>query len=167
MKNLLIIFLLASLATLVLPTVIKSNEANAQLVTTLIPTAAKDTLTNVDTATIYVASTQAAAISGTVATDNITRSVTVVATKVSGTVAGGVRIYGSNDGTNWQQLRGHHLNQGASTDTLALADVATNSGTFKIRDANGDILFRQYKVVFVNQNGGVIIPKLYLHRRSN
>lgn len=163
MKKFITFLSLIMIFSIALPTVFENNDASAQIVTLLRPTAADDTLTNTDEGTVYIGNTQAAAISSTTVADNITRSATVVITKVSGTAAGTVTFYGSADGTNYTALTG---TLGGAT-ALTITDVATQQVTFPLRATNGDLLFKHYKVVVASSGTCVIIPKVYVLRRSN
>ena len=163
MKKFITFLSLIMIVSIALPTVLKSNEAKAQITYLLRPTAADDTLTNTQSGTVYIGTTQAQAILSTTVADNITRSATVVITKVSGTVAGTVTFYGSNDGTNYTAITG--TLGGAAA--LTLTDVATQQVTFPLRATNGDLLFKHYKVIIASTGTDVIIPKVYVLRRSN
>jgi hypothetical protein len=161
MKKLILFTLLALAATFVLPTITHSNEAKAQIVTTLIPVAANDTLTNTDTAWVYVctSATDSKTFSANRSiADNISRSVTMRVIKVSGsTIAGKIRFEGSNDGTNWELI-----------DTAyTVTNSADQAYTLPMRATNGDLLFTYYRGVFYSSGTQVVIPKLYYVRRSN
>jgi hypothetical protein len=60
----------------------------------------------------------------------------LVVTKVSGTVAGNAKLYGSVDGTNYALIR-------AAADSLALTDVTTNSKIWEM----DSIKYPYYKIV--------------------
>lgn len=60
-----------------------------------------------------------------------------VATKVSGTPGGSAKLYGSVDGTNYHAIR-------AAADTLALANVTTNSKIWEM----DSIKYPYYKIVY-------------------
>jgi hypothetical protein len=159
MKNFFILFIFAILASIVIPTALKTNESRAQLVTALKPDAANDTLTNTDTAWIYL-HTPAATNGDTSRVsiiDNIARSVQANVTKVSGTVGGTVSFEGSIDGTNW--------------DVISTYTITNTTGTqikvFPLRNANGDLLYKHMRLVFLSTGTQVIIPKAYYLRRSN
>ncbi len=156
MKKLILFLLIAVTGSIVVPTLIQSNEAQAQIVTSVKPTAADDTLVNTDTAIIYVAATQASAISGTSATDNITRSVEAHIERLSGTAAGSVSFEGTIDGTNYEVI-----------STYTITNTATQIKTFMIRNANGDYQYKTYRLVFYPTGTNSIVPKAYVHRRSN
>ena len=98
MKNL-ILFLFVVLA---------SFGASAQTQYTYSMTGSGDTLTNTGTDSVYYA------------LNSYYKTVTVQfeVTKISGTVAGTAKLYATVDGSNYTQI---------ATDTLALADVTTNS----------------------------------------
>jgi len=151
--------LFAALAMFVIPAATHSNEAKAQLINTLIPIAANDTLTNTDTAWVYITTnvtgSQTFSTNNSVA-DNISRSITVRVIKVSGTVAGSVSFEGSNDATNWE---------GIGT-ALTLTNVADQVKTFAMR-SSGDLLYKYYRAVFLCSGTNVQIPKVYYVRRSN
>jgi hypothetical protein len=70
-----------------------------------------------DTNTNAMTSTHIATLSGDAMTYDVL-TIQVVGTKVSGTVAGTAVLYGSVDGVNYQAI---------GTDTLTLANTATNS----------------------------------------
>ena len=160
MKKLILLSFFAALAIFVVPSVTHTNEAKAQLVTVLTPIAADDTLTNADTAIVYITTsgTYSKTYNSTNSiADNISRSVTVKVTKVSGTVAGSATFSGSNDGSNWETIG----------SALTLTDVADQVKTFDMRSAGGDLLFRYYRVVFLSSGTNVQIPSVYYLRRSN
>lgn len=156
------LFLLAAMlftATVIVPNLFTSNEAKAQIVTELVPIAANDTLTNTDTAWVWITTslTHSKTFNSTNSiADNISRSVTVRAVKVSGTVAGSVTFQGSNDGVNWETIG----------TALTLTDVANQVKTFEMR-SSGQLLFRYYQAVFISSGTNVHIPKVYYNRRSN
>jgi hypothetical protein len=158
MKNYFIIFVIAILASVTVPTILQTNESKAQLVTALKPEAANDTLTTTDTAWIYLHTP--AATNGDTArasiVDNIGRAVQANITKVTGTVAGTVSFDGSIDGTNW--------------DVISTYTITNTSGTqikvFPLRNANGDLLYKHMRLVFI-VSGGTVVPKAYYIRRSN
>lgn len=160
MKKLFAVIGLFALFAFVAPTVFKNNEAKAQLVTTLTPIAANDTLTNADTAWVYIttstAHSQTFSANNSVA-DNISVSVTVRAIKVSGTVAGSVTFEGSNDGTNWETIG----------TALTLSNVADQVKTFDMRSTSGKLIYKHYRAVFISSGTNVHIPKVYYLRRSN
>lgn len=153
MKKLIIILLMALTATLVIPSVI--NEAKAQIVTTLSPTAVNDTLTNTDTAWVYISTSGGSVTTGIA--DNISRSVTLRVIEVSGTTAGTITFQGTVDGTNWQTI-----------DTvITLTNVADQAWTVDMRSASGSLIFKQYRAVFIMSGTQVVVPKVYYLRRSN
>lgn len=63
-------------------------------------------------------------------------AVTATATKISGTVAGVIRLVGSYDGTNWVRVN--------PTDSLIATNVATNYKTFSITSYPYNYLAVQY-----------------------
>jgi hypothetical protein len=149
-------FLLLAISLAILgPTITKSNNASAQLVTTLYPEAVNDTLTNVDTAWVYISTGLGSSTNGVA--DNISRAVEAHVTKISGTVAGTVAFEGSIDGTNWEVIG----------STYTITNVATQIKTFPMRNANGDLVYKQYRLVFYSTGTQVIVPKVYYLRRSN
>jgi len=116
MKNL-ILFLFVVLA---------SFGASAQTQYTYSMTGSGDTLTDTGTDSVYYA------------LNSYYKTVTVQfeVTKISGTVAGTAKLYATVDGSNYTQI---------ATDTLALADVTTNS---KIWVVSGSP-YAKYKVEVV------------------
>ena len=160
MKKLLLLSMLAILASFIVPTVTKTNEASAQMITVLTPIAANDTLTNADTAWVYIVpnATASKTFSSTNSVaDNISRSITVRVIKVSGTVAGTVALEGSNDATNWEAIG----------TALTLTNVADQVKTFDMRSSSNNLIFNYYRAVFTESGTNVVIPKVYLLRRSN
>lgn len=80
-------------------------------------------------------------------------SIQAVFTKVSGTVAGSGKLYGSVDGVNYQLIT-------QSTDTLAMSDVATNTKVWVLTNAN----YLYYKVTYTGADTTMIgIVKGYLY----
>ncbi len=159
MKKFILLFLLGMGVSILAPTVLKTNDTNAQLVTLLKPEAANDTLTNTDTAWIYLSSTSRTT-GDTVRTsvvDNIGRAVQANVTKISGTLAGTVSFEGSIDGTNW--------------DVITTYTITNTTGTqikvFPLRNANGDLLYKHMRLVFLSTGTQSYIPKGYYIRRSN
>lgn len=151
---------LMTIALFAMPAVFKSNEAKGQLTTVLTPIAANDTLTNTDTAWVYVTtnSTASKTFSSTASvTDNISRSVTVRVVKVSGTVAGSVTVQGSNDATNWETVG----------SALTLTDVADQVKTVELRSLSNNLIFKYYRALFLCSGTNVHIPSVYYLRRSN
>lgn len=160
MKRLLLFAVMALFVSAVLPTIFGSNEAKAQIVTTLTPIAANDTLTDTDTAWVYITTNSNASktfSSTNSVADNISRAITVRVTKVSGTVAGSATFSGSNDAVNWETIG----------TALTLTDVAEQVKTFDMRTAGGDMLYKYFRVVFLCSGTNVHIPKVYYLRRSN
>jgi hypothetical protein len=153
------IVLLACTVTIVLPTLIGQNKAKAQLVTTLKPEAANDTLTNADTAIVYLNATARSTgdtLSSSVL-DNIARSVTIWAKTVSGTpTSSKAYLQGTNTGSDWSTI-----------DSLTFSATTYNFKTFPLRHANGDLLYKTMRVAFYNAATSVVIPKVYYLRRSN
>ena len=77
-----------------------------------------------------------------------------VVTKVSGTVAGSVILYGSLDGINYVSLG----------DTMSLTDVATNTTLW----AKVTTPYTRYRLVFISSGTQVSIPRVYyVLRRHN
>jgi hypothetical protein len=159
MKKLFAVIGLFALFAVVLPSMEKSNQANAQIVTTLTPEAANDSLTNTDTAVIYLKATHTS--TGDTASnsvlDNISRSITISYKKVSGDPSS-VRGYlqGTVDNVNWTTL-----------DSLVVANQTENVKTVSLRATNGDLLFWKYRIQFLASGTQVGVPKGYLLRRSN
>jgi hypothetical protein len=159
MKKFLILSLMfATIATLVIPTVTHTNDAKAQIVRTLTPAAAKDTLTNGDTAYIYLAG--AVGATGSVTTNVLEsdgRSVEAYLKKVSGTPAGSVALEGTVDGTNWKQI---------STDTFT--NTTTQIFVYDVRSsASTSMIYKQYRLVFITSGTVVCVPKAYVLRRQS
>lgn len=152
--------LIALLAfTLVAPVAFETNEAKAQLVTTLKPEAANDTLTNADTAYIYLSAT-ARSTGDTVSTstlDNISRSVTLSSKRVSGDPSS-ARVYlqASVTGNSWTTL-----------DSLVIHASNTYTEKTVALRSSGDLLFKTYRLYCLSAGTAVWIPKGYLLRRSN
>lgn len=160
MKKLLAVIGLLTLFAFVAPTVFKSNEAKAQLVTTLTPIAADDTLTNADTAHVYIctSSTASKTFSSTASVaDNISVSVTAKLVRVSGTAAGTVTLKGSNDGSNWETVG----------SAYTITNSATQVKTFELRGSSGRLNFKYYDVEIISSGTNVQVPTVYLLRRSN
>lgn len=153
-KSLAIAALFTAILLLFIPAVTHTNDARAQLVTTLIPTAADDTLTNADTANVYISS--GIGSTTTAIADNIAKSVECLLTKLSGTAAGSVKLQGTVDGTNWVTL---------STDTFT--NIAANVFVYAMRSSTGDLIYKQYRVQFITSGTVSAIPKVYFLRRSN
>jgi hypothetical protein len=152
MKKILSLLLLATLFLIVLPSV--TEKANAQIVTTLTPTAADDTLTNADTANVYISAGLGSTT--TAIADNISRSVECLLTKLSGTAAGSVKLQGTIDGTNWVTI---------SSDTFT--NITANVFVYEMRTTPGNLIYKQYRVQFITSGTVSAIPKVYYLRRSN
>lgn len=155
MKNILFLSLLAMLFAIAL-----SNVTNAQIVTTLTPIAVNDTLTNTDTAWVYIAtSSNGSKTFSTTASvvDHLSTSATVRVIKVSGTVAGTVTFAGSNDATNWETIG----------TALTVTDVADQVKTFEMRSTSGRLIYAYYRAVFISSGTNVQIPKVYFKRGNN
>lgn len=73
-------------------------------------------------------------------------------TKVSGTVAGNAKLYGSVDGTNYQLIR-------AAADSLAITDVTTN---FKVWEMDS-IKYPYYKIVATGKGTMKALPVAKAH----
>jgi hypothetical protein len=158
MKKLVAILSLFVIVSFVIPSL--TQKAEAQIVTTLTPVAANDTLTNTDTAWIWIVPDQVNSktfSSTNSVADNISASVTVRAIKVSGTVAGSVTFQGSNDATNWETIG----------TALTLTNVADQVKTFEMRGSGGKMLYKYFQAVFISSGTNVHIPKVYYLRRSN
>lgn len=154
MKKFFLLAILACTVSVLAPTLFESNDAKAQIVTTLTPIAANDTLTNADTAWIYISTAGGSVTTGVA--DNISRSVQFLFTKLSGTAAGSFTLEGTIDGTNWVAI---------STDTLT--DVTSNVKVYSVRDSGGQLLFKQLRGVIITSGTVTGIPKIHLLRRSN
>lgn len=159
MKKLILFALLAFTTAIITPTIFKSDQAQAQIVNVLTPVAANDTLTNTDTAWVWITIdptySKTFSTTGSI-TDNIGRSITVRVTKVSGTVAGTVALQGSNDATNWETIG----------TALTLTNVADQVKTFDMR-SGGVLIYKYYQALFLCSGTNVQIPKVYYLRRSN
>lgn len=159
MKKILALCAIFSLLAFLAPTVIPGNEAKAQLVTVLKPHAAKDTLTNADTAYIYLSPTSRAT-GDTVSTsvlDNISRSITLSGKKVSGnTSTSKIYLQATVDGTNYTTL-----------DSLSLANQTENAKTINLRTSDGSLIYKTYRLYCLSAGTCVWVPKGYLLRRSN
>lgn len=160
MKKLIALLTITLAVFIAAPSLLNTNEAKAQLITTLTPIAVNDTLTNADTAWVYITTTsthaQTFSSSSSIA-DNISAAVTVRVTKVSGTVAGSVTFSGSNDGTNWETIG----------TALTLTDVADQVKTFDMRSTSGRLIYKYYRAVFIGSGTNVHVPRVYYLRRSN
>ncbi len=159
MKKFILLALMALTVSVIVPTIFKSNEAKAQLVTTLKPEAANDTLTNADTAIVYLNAT-ARSTGDTVSSsvlDNIARSVMIYGKTVSGNPSSSrAYLQGTVDGTNYTTL-----------DSLVFTNTTYNYKTIGLRSTSGDLLYKTYRVAFYNAATSVVVPKLYYLRRSN
>lgn len=159
MKKLFAVIGLFALFAFVAPTVFKANEAKSQLVTTLKPEAANDTLTNTDTAIIYLSAT-ARSTGDTVSTstlDNIARSITMSGKKVSGTATSSkIYLEATVDGITYTKL-----------DSLTLGSGTENVKTVSLRDSSGNLLYKTYRLYCLSAGTCVWVPKGYLLRRSN
>lgn len=159
MKRFLLLAVMVFAVSAVLPLLFKSNQANAQLVTILTPEAANDTLTNTDTAYVYIKATHTSTgdTLSTSVVDNIARSVTIWSKKVSGTPSS-CRAYlqGTVDGTNYTTL-----------DSLVVGTNTYSYQTYNLRSSTGDLLYKTYRVYFLAAGTAVTVPKVYYLRRSN
>jgi hypothetical protein len=154
MKKFLLLAFLACTVSIIAPSIVKSNDAGAQIVITLTPIAANDTLTDADTADIYI-STGLGSTTTAIA-DNISRSVQILFTKLTGTAAGDVFLQGTIDGTNWVTI---------NTDTLTTS--TTQVFVYSMRSSNGDLIYKQYRARVITEGTVTAIPKAYYLRRSN
>lgn len=163
MKKLMLLAMMAffTVTALVGPSLFHANDAKAQLVVTLKPEAANDTLTDADTATIYINAT-ARSTGDTLSTsvvDGSARSVTIYGKTVSGNPSSS-RAYlkASVDGVNYTTL-----------DSLVFTNTTYNFKTFPLRSNSGagDLLYRTWRVDFYNAPTSVVVPKVYYLRRSN
>jgi hypothetical protein len=106
---------------------------------------AADTLTNTDTLT---------------GTKSVTKdlsmlwSVQITTDRISGTLAGVVRIYGSNDGTNYLEL----------PDTIAITNADPFSGVINV---GNDFQYKYFKVIYYQTGTSVSVPKFYWYYKSN
>lgn len=98
-----------------------------------------DTLTNTDTLSAAKSVTSDA---------NMLWSVQVNTDRVSGTLAGVVRIYGSNDGTNYIVL----------PDTIAITNADPFSGVINV---GHDFQYKYFKVIYYQTGTSVSVPKFY------
>lgn len=159
MKKLFAVIGLFAFFAVVAPSVLKTNEAKSQLVTTLKPEAANDTLTNTDTAYIYLSAT-ARSTGDTVSTstlDNIARSITMSGKKVSGTATSSkIYLQATVDGINYTSL-----------DSLTLGSGTENVKTVSLRDSSGSLIYKTYRLYCLSAGTCVWVPKGYLLRRSN
>lgn len=159
MKQLIVAILFTLTAGFILPAVTGADKASAQIVTTLTPIAANDTLTNADTALFYICTnaTAAATFSSTNSiADNISRSIGIRLTRLSGTAAGSATFAGSIDATNWTTI---------NTDTFT--NGAENSLVYNMRASSGDLLYKYYRVTVITSGTVSAIPRVYYLRRSN
>ncbi len=132
------------------------TQANAQDVKTIIPTPADDTLTNADTATVYISNaTSGVGSVSTAVAESSARSVECLLTKLSGTAAGSVKLQGSVDGTNYITI---------STDTFT--NITSNVFVYSMRSSTGDLIYKQYRVQFITSGTVSAIPKVYYLRRN-
>jgi hypothetical protein len=131
------------------------EKSNAQILKTLTPEAANDTLTNTDTAWVYISAGLGSSSSSLIESNAI--SVEALVTKISGTVAGTVALEGNIDGTNWKAI--------GSAD--ALTNTATQLFVYNLRNSTGHLQYRQYRLVFITSGTNSVIPKAYYLRRSN
>lgn len=146
-------FLVAALLTLSFVSQ-KINPVHAQIVTTLTPTAANDTLTNADTAWVYVSRGDGSNSSAVIESQAV--SVEALLTRASGTAAGSIALEGSIDGTNWKQI---------ATDTFT--NAVTNHFVYSLKNSVGELQYKQYRLVFITSGTVSAIPKGYYLRRSN
>lgn len=117
--------------------------STAQVVVT--NSSGSDSLTNTDTLTATKAVTYDA---------NALWSVQVVTSKSSGTLAGVVRIYGSNDGSNFIEL----------PDTIAVADGSPFTGVINV---GNDFQYKYFKVTYFQTGTSVSFPKFYWYYKPN
>lgn len=97
-----------------------------------------DTLTNADTTTYTVE------VKGRKSTVSFSTDIT----KISGTVAGTIKIYGSVNGTTFLTTE---------LTSLTITNASTNLGV--VYTSNG---YQKYKVVLINASGGVCSQRTYL-----
>ena len=133
--------------------IVLPEYSNAQIVKELTPAAADDTLTNADTAYVYISAGLGSNASAIAEANGI--SVAARLTRLSGTAAGSVALQGSVDGTNWEQI-----------DTDNFTNAVTNHFVYSLRGASGDLLYKQYRLVFITSGTVSAIPKGYYLRRN-
>lgn len=154
MKRNIIFLLFSFLLCTIVPSLPESNQAKAQIVTTLVPIAANDTLTDADTAWVYISTAGGSTTTGVA--DNISRSIQIVLTRLSGTAAGSFTLEGTIDGTNYITI---------ATDTFT--NAVTNTKSYSLRNSVGDLQYKIFRGVFITSGTVSAIPKVYYLRRSN
>ena len=115
-----------------------TQHAEAQIVKQV--TLSKTTLTNTDTSKI------------TLSVDQTVLSVEASVTKTSGTVAGTVKLQGTFDGVNFDDL-----------NTLTLADQALNR---KVMAIPTPLVYPVYRLIFLSSGTNVTAVKAKVLRRS-
>jgi hypothetical protein len=145
--------LLCSITLMIAASVAIPNTSNAQLVTTLAPTAADDTLTNADTAYIYI-STGVGSNSSAI-TEASAVSVRAHLKKLSGTAAGSIALQGNTSTGDWTQIS-------AGTFTNTTSQVFD----YSLRNSVGQLQYVQYRLVFITSGTVSAVPKAYLLRRN-
>ena len=114
-------------ASLIIAAVATSFQSHAQIVTAV--TLSKATLTNTDTAKSFLA------------VDKSVVSVEVAVSKTSGTVAGVVKLQGTFDKVNYDDL-----------NTLTLADQALNR---KMMAVSTPLVYPFYRIIFISSGTNV------------
>lgn len=151
MKKLL---LLCSIFLMIAATIAIPNTSHAQLVTTLAPTAADDTLSDTDTAYVYISS--GIGSNSSAITDATAISVRAHIKRVSGTAAGTVSLQGNTGSGDWNEI---------SAGTLT--NTASQAFDFSLRNSAGKLQYVQYRLVFTTTGTVSAVPKAYLLRRNN
>lgn len=121
-KSIILSFLFIALAF----TTTQAQETYKELKNSISVSLATDTVTNTGTAVV-----QADMLS----VHGHTTSVSFIATKLSGTVAGTVALHGSNNGTNFYSI---------SSTTFTATDVASQGGTWQLTGCP----FRFYRITW-------------------
>jgi hypothetical protein len=129
------------------------NPVHAQRVTTLTPTAADDTLTNTDTATVYISAGLGSNSSAVIESEAV--SIRAKITRLSGTLAGVISLEGNTSTGDWKTI---------ASDTLSNAASATYD--YGLKNSVGELQYVQYRLVFKTSGTVSAIPKGYYVRRS-
>jgi hypothetical protein len=132
----------------------QTTPVHAQLVTTLTPTAVNDTLTNADTAWVYISAGLGSNTSAAVEASGV--MVRAKMTRLSGTLAGSVTLEGNTGSGDWKQI---------ATDNFT--NAASNVFDYSLRNSVGYLQYVQYRLVFITSGTVSAIPKGYYLRRSN
>jgi hypothetical protein len=123
---------------LIVIALVAAAPSQAQIVKTV--TLSKDTLSSADTSI------------ATITAEDYVRSFTVVATKVSGTVAGKAYFYASGDGTNYDLI-----------DSLTVANVS--GAQYKTFKPALPLVYYKYRVYTLSTNGVWALRVRQLTRR--